>query len=86
MAFGQDFLKGFFGGQGLKDYAHASKTFRTNGYEYAPRNKFLFHCYFNINTSEVRPLQAVFSETEKSTIGLMVKTIELPKFKMDLKY
>ena len=83
MAFGQDFLKGFFGGQGLKDYAHASKTFRTNGYEYAPRNKFLFHCYFNINTSEVRPLQAVFSETEKSTIGLMVKTIELPKFKMD---
>jgi len=83
MAWGEDFLRGFFGGQGLKDYAHASKTFLTNGYEYAPRNKFLFHCYFNINTSEVRPLQAVFSETEKSTIGLMVKSIELPKFKME---
>ena len=83
MAWGEDFLKGFFGGQGLKDYAHASKTFRTNGYEYAPRNKFLFHCYFNINTSMIPSLAAVYNSTEKATIGLMVKTIQLPKFKLE---
>ena len=83
MAWGEDFLKGFFGGQGLKDYAHASKTFRTNGYEYAPRNKFLFHCYFNINTSMIPTLGAIYNSTEKATIGLMVKTIQLPKFTVD---
>ena len=83
MAWGEDFLKGFFGGQGLKDYAHASKTFRTNGYEYAPRNKFLFHCYFNINTSMIPTLAAIYNSTEKATIGLMVKTIQLPKFKLE---
>ena len=83
MAWGEDFLKGFFGGQGLKDYAHASKTFRTNGYEYAPRNKFLFHCYFNINTAMIPSLAAVYNSTEKATIGLMVKTIQLPKFKLE---
>ena len=83
MAWGEDFLKGFFGGQGLKDYAHASKTFRSNGYEYAPRNKFLFHCYFNINTSMIPGLSSIYNSTEKSTIGLMVKTIGLPKFKIE---
>jgi hypothetical protein len=83
MAWGEDFLKGFFGGQGLKDYAHASKTFRSNGYEHAPRNKFLFHCYFNINTSMIPSLAAIYNSTETATIGLMVKTIMLPKFKLE---
>lgn len=82
MAFGQDFLKGFVGGRGLKDYAHASKTFRTNGYELAPRNKFLFHVYFNINTS-VKNLQAVFDKSDQAAIGLLVKTIQLPNFSID---
>ena len=57
MAFGQDFLKGFGPGEGLADYAHAAKTFLTNGYEFAPRSKFLFHVYFTINTAYV-PLLA----------------------------
>ena len=83
MAFGQDFLKGFVGGRGLKDYAHASKTFRTNGYELAPRNKFLFHVYFNINTSQITPLQTVFDAGDQAAIGLLVKTIQLPNFSID---
>jgi hypothetical protein len=83
MAFGQDFLKGFVGGQGLKDYAHASKTFLTNGYELAPRNKFLFHVYFNINTSQIPTLAAVFPEDSKSSLSLLVKTIQLPSYSID---
>jgi hypothetical protein len=79
MSFGQDFLKGFLGGDGLKDYAHASKTFLTNGYELAPRTKFLFHVYFTINTS-VPALRAVFGNTDVATIGLMVKTVQLPNY------
>ena len=83
MSWGQDFLTGFFGGQGLKDYAHASKTFRTNGYELAPRNKFLFHVYFNLNTTDIPALNAVFPESEVSSLGLLVKTIQLPTYTLD---
>jgi len=83
MQWGQDFLTGFFGAQGLKDYAHASKTFRTNGYELAPRNKFLFHVYFNLNTSEIPTLRNVFSASEQAELGLLVKTIQLPTYTLD---
>ena len=43
MAFGEDVLKGFFGNDFLKDYTHASKTFRSNNGALSPRRKFLFH-------------------------------------------
>jgi hypothetical protein len=87
--FGQDnsFLKqfgeGFFGVPGLKDYTHASKTFETNGYELTPRFKFLFHVFFNINTAQIPQLQAAYGSGEISSIGLMVKNIQLPQFKID---
>ena len=83
MAWGQDFEKEFFGGQGLKDYAHAAKTFLPNGYALAPRNKFLFHSYFNINTDAVPFLGNAFPADEIAQIGLMVKTIQLPKFTIE---
>ena len=86
MAFGQDFLKTVFGNDYLRDYRHASKTFRTNGYENSPRFKFLFHVYFNLNDS-IPSLrngpQAVFGNNDTSTIGLLVKNVELPKFNID---
>ena len=82
MAWGQDFEKEFFGGQGLKDYAHAAKTFLPNGYELVPRNKFLFQSYFNINTG-IPLLNNAFPTDDKVRIGLMVKTIQLPKFTLD---
>lgn len=85
MAFGQNFLQGFFGNDYLKDYTHASKTFTSAGYENSPRYKFLFHVFFNINTSQLPRLQnnLLYSTGEQSTIGLLVKNIELPKFKID---
>ncbi len=83
MAFGQDFLKSFFGNDYLKDYTHASKTFRTNGYSNSPRFKFLFHVYFNLNTDQIPKLRNVLGD-ERSTIGLLVKNIELPKYQMDV--
>ncbi len=80
MSFGQDFLQGFFTPNGLKDYAHASKTFRTNGYEYSPRYKFLFHVFFNINTGQIPALQSVFGQGDVATVGLMVKNVQLPSY------
>jgi hypothetical protein len=45
----KDAVGGFFGSDYLRDYTHASKTFRPNAYQYAPKFKFLFHVYFEIN-------------------------------------
>ena len=82
MAFGQDFLNLSFGNEYLRDYQHASRVFRSNGYQNAPRLKFLFHVYFNINTSEIPALSNIYGAGEKSTIGLLVKTVQLPQFQI----
>jgi len=80
MSFGQDFLKGFIGDNGLRDYDHADKTFRTNGYELAPRLKFLYHTYFNLNTAAIPSL-----DTDAiPSIGLSVKTIDLPSYQISV--
>ena len=84
MAFGQDFLKGFFGADALKTYSHASKTFLTNGYELAPRQKFLFHVYFTVNSGQIPALRSVFPNKDSATIGLMVKNIQLPSYKISV--
>ncbi len=54
----------------LRDYTHAAKTFRTNSYQYAPKLKFLFHTYFQLNTSV----------GNENNFGLLVKEIKLPQF------
>jgi len=82
--FGEDFLQGFFGTNGLKDYSHASKTFRTNGYEFSPRQKFLFHVFFNINTGQIPALANVFGNGDIATVGMMVKTVQLPSYQIDM--
>lgn len=82
--FGENFLQGFFGADGLKDYAHASETFRSNGYELVPRNKFLFHVFFNINTGQIPALQDAFGDGDVATVGLMVKTAQLPSYSVDV--
>lgn len=67
----QDAAGAFFGSDYLRDYTHASKTFRTNAYQNAPKLKFLFHTYFEINPE-------AYSGT--SNFGLLVKEIKLPSF------
>lgn len=67
------------------DYTHAAKTFRSNGYALAPRNKFLFHVYFNLNTNI--PAVANFLSNNGSNgplISLMVKTAQLPSYQVDV--
>lgn len=86
MAFGQNYiLKGFTGEEGVKDYAHAAKTFLSNGYEFAPRHKYLFHVYFTINTTFVPALRTAFGNNQEiATIGLMVKNVQLPNFNISV--
>lgn len=59
----------------LRDYAHASKTFRTDGYAYTPKFKFLFHVYFDINTQAYGQ-----SLNVGNNFGLAVKTAKLPSY------
>jgi hypothetical protein len=66
-----DVAEAFFGNAILRDYTHASKTFRTNSYQNAPKLKFLFHTYFSINPVGY-PTNANF--------GLLVKEVKLPQF------
>ena len=83
MAFGQGVnLYRKFNDESLRDYEHASKVFRTNGYANAPRLKFLFHTYFTINTANIPPLQNIYGAGQLSTIGVLVKTVQLPQFKV----
>ena len=63
--------RGISGSEYLRDYTHASKTFRSNTYENAPKLKFLFHTYFDINT-EAYPL--------RNNFGILVKDVRLPSF------
>lgn len=81
--FGQDELQPFPPGQGLRDYTHASKTFRSSGYDLAPRTKFLFYVYFNLNTN-IPAVANFVSGGKSSTIGLMVKTAQLPGYQIDV--
>ena len=81
--FGQEELQPFPPGDGLRDYTHASKTFRSSGYNLAPRNKFLFYVYFNLNTN-IPAVANLVSGGKSSTIGLMVKSAQLPGYQVDV--
>ena len=83
MAFGQENLQPFPPGEGVRDYTHASKTFRAGGYDLAPRTKFLFHVYFNLNTN-IPAVANLTSGGKGSTIGLTVKTAQLPGYTIDV--
>jgi len=61
----------------LRDYTHASLTFRSDGtYERAPKLKFLFHVYFDINPE--------VSNIPNANYGLLVKTVKLPSYNMQV--
>lgn len=77
----KDAADGFFTSEYLRDYTHASKTFTTASYSYAPKYKFLFHTYFDINKQFIGATQ---QWPQDQNFGLAVKTIQLPKYTFDL--
>ena len=83
-SFGKQLVGGFIGNSVLRDYQHASRTFTTNAYELKPRYKFLFHVSFTLNVTEIPFLNSVFSPEDRTMLSLTVKTIDLPKFSIDV--
>lgn len=72
--------EGIVGDAYLRDFKHASKTFISNGFENAPKFKYLFHVYFEINDL----LVDVCKPSSVYNHGLLVKNISLPKFSISL--
>ena len=70
--------EGFFGTDTLKDYSHASKLMRPNGLALAPKQKFLFHVYFNTADNK-----NFFKSDDKGLVGALVKSVQLPTFRLE---
>jgi hypothetical protein len=80
--FGNDVVTGFLGVNTLKDFQHASKTFTSNGYELAPKLKFLYHVYFDLNKDSIPSLYSKYDEQSQIDLGLLVKQVSLPSFQI----
>lgn len=79
----RDAAGAFFGSDYLRDYQHASKTFRTNGYQNAPKFKFLFHVYFDINPVAFQAFSGGRYSTNanaSTNYGILVKEVKLPSY------
>lgn len=70
---------GFFGTNYLKDYSHASKLMRPNGLALAPKQKFLFHTFFNLTDPSILKN----ADKDKGLVGALVKSAQLPSFTLE---
>lgn len=77
----KDAAGGFFGSEYLRDYTHADKAFHSNLYQYAPKFKYLFHCYFNINQS-VYDIDK--NASTQQNFGILVRDVKLPSYQMQV--
>jgi hypothetical protein len=65
----------------MGDFRHATRLFVDNTYALAPRTKFSYYVYFDIDP---QALQAPgWAEKHKQEAGLLVKSAQLPKFTID---
>ena len=64
----------------LRDYRHASKTFRDGNYRLAPKQKFTFFVVFNFG-----PMAAQYAVPDdvKREASMLVKSVDLPSYTFD---
>jgi hypothetical protein len=76
-----NFLEGFSNGlPGMKDYRHATRLYLDDNYKLLPKQKFLFHVFFDIDNSiPTKP----FAANELLEINMLVKRVDLPKYNMN---
>ena len=65
-------------GTNLRDAQHAAKIFRTGVYQRAPKLKFLFHVYFDINERAYNQ-----NISTGDNFGLVVKSVKLPSYQIN---
>lgn len=76
-SFGNQFLNQITNGDQIRDYQHASRTFVDGVYRLGPKFNSLFHVFIDLNPS--------VNYNDPSEIGLMAKTVSLPKFSIQNK-
>lgn len=71
----------FTSGTNVKDYSHASRLYVEDYFKLAPKAGFLYYVVFNINRNN-NPIIQQFIQKSGPELGLLVKTADLPKFRM----
>lgn len=66
----------------LRDYKHASQLFVADKFRLLPKSPYLFYVYFDISDGAK---SGISTENNKREIGLLVKSVDLPKFTMETK-
>ena len=80
MSMVDDILHGAGHGPTVRDFQHANKIFVGDAYALMPKYSFLFHVSFDIDSSLTR-----LPNLEKIQLGLLVKSVQLPKYTVDTK-
>jgi hypothetical protein len=62
----------------LKDYAHAGRVFADDNFRLLPKQKYLFHVVFNINSAALN--DQTLTQKNRNEISLLVKSAALPAF------
>lgn len=79
-----NFSSGSTGSKGnLGDYTHAANLYNSNSFALAPKTKFLYHVVFNFHPNALDNVSS-FKQQYVTTVGLLVKEVELPKFKISV--
>ena len=66
----------------LGDFAHAARLYTDNNHALAPKTRFLYHVFFDINATaaSIIPKMTVDGAKIINEIGMLVKSADLPKY------
>ena len=81
---GSGLLKSLGTSESVRDFQHGNRLFVTNGYQLAPKRQYLYHVFFNLNTN-AESLVARWDSLKKAEIGMLVKSVDLPKYRLNTK-
>lgn len=66
----------------LADYQHAARLFTDDSFRLSPKQKFLYHVSFNINSASAVTIPN-FNSTVSEELNMLVKSVDLPKYSID---
>ena len=85
-------LKGFLDNLGkgvlnpkgnLGDFAHGARLYVDDSFRLAPKQKFLYHCVFNLDPS-VSKISDPPIKNHQRELNMLVKNVDLPKYTIDM--
>jgi len=78
--FFDNLANGILGPKGnMGDWQHASRLYIDNDLKFAPKQKYLYHCYFQLDPV-VSSIMPELKEKHNLEIGMLVKAADLPRF------